>query len=727
MTDTEKTTKTAVKAARWVASVLLVLVLIVIGCEMAGWPFLRQPLQQFLQNKLHRSVEIERPFHLQLLGGIRLQAGGLKISTPEGFDAPYFVDAHGLDLQLRYRHLWSLKEVDPYRIQAIRADQLNAYLLRHVDRHASWDFELDDTSAPRPFPVIEQLAVNQGQAKVDDAVTQAQLSVKFFTEEGEHLQKPESSVKVEGKFRKLPLQGELVTQGFLPVATQGKDSPPINSQGWLKYGAVDVRFRGSVYDLFGAQRVKGKVDATGPSLADVGDLLDLTLPRTSSFKIAAEVEKGANQWKVNIPSAKIGRSRLSGQFVYDLAPEIPMLSGKLQGSLLMLADLAPAFGAAQDDTANAHPGKLFPDESLDFATYGRMNADIEVRLDTVDLGNAFRQPIAPLKMHLTLIKHKLSLADLEANTAQGSLSGSLSIDAHDSSNTDLSPPPAPDWEIQLAVRDIRLEQWLKVQPNKVQPNKDKPEKTSSTQAATNKAPPSKQSQPDKEKSANVAPAYISGKLTGKAKLQGRGRSTAALLKSLDGQLALMIRQGEVSHLLVEAAGLDIAQAVGVLIKGDQPLPMQCAVMGWRAKQGVMTPEAALIDTPVTTVNVLGDVNLGEEQLNLKLEASPKNFSPFTVRSPILVTGPFVNPQVSLSPGPIAARVAGGVLLALINPFAAIVPFLDPGSHADTPEDEGCQHTLQQLKSRQSKKTESQKVESNKRQDAPRQPSTPKLQ
>jgi AsmA family protein len=673
MDDHEMTTKKTASIGRWVAGLLVMIVLAVIGCEMAGWPFLRQPFQQFLQDKLHRTVQIDRPFRLQLLGGFRLQVGGLKLSAPEGFDAPYFVDAQGLDLSLRYRDLWSLKDGDPYRIQAIRADKLDVYLIRHAGRQATWDFQLDETSPPRPFPLIEQLAVNEGQAKLADAVTDAKLTVKFFTEEGAHLSTPESSVKVEGTFRRLPLQGELVTQGFLPVATQGKDSPPINSRGWLKYGAVNAQFNGAVYDLFGTQRVKGKVDVTGPSLADVGDLLNLTFPRTASFKVVAEVEKGVHEWKVRIPSAKIGQSRLSGQFVYDLAPEIPMLSGKLEGTLLMLADLAPAFGAAQDNAdSKARPGKLFPDESLDFTTYGRMNADIDVHLDAVDLGSAFRQKISPLKLHLTLIKHKLSLADLEASTAQGSLSGALSIDAHDASNPDLSPPPAPDWDIQLAVRDIRLEQWLKVQQ--------------------------KPSQPVKEKAADTPPAYITGQLTGKAKLQGRGRSTAALLKSLNGQLALIVRKGEISHLIVEAAGLDIAQAVGVLIKGDQPLPMQCAAMGWQAKQGVLTPDAALIDTPVTTVTVLGDINLGQEQLNLKLQASPKNFSPFTVRSPILVTGPFVDPKVSLSPGPIAARVAGGVLLALINPFAAIVPFLDPGSKAEA-ADEGCQHTLQQLKAR----------------------------
>ena len=669
------TIRKPVKITRWIAGLLLALVLVIIGCEVAGWPFLRQPLQQLMQSKLHRDVQIERPFRLQLLGGLRLQAGGLKLAAPAGFDVPYFVEAQGLDLSLNYGHFWSLKEGDPYRIHAIRADKLNAYLMRHADKQASWDFELDDDSGPaRPFPVIEQLAITQGEAKVNDAITDAQLAVQFFTEEGEHLAAPESRVKVNGKFRHLPLQGELTTQGFLPVATQDKRSPPINSHGWLKYGAVNARFNGAVYDLFGVQGVKGKVTLNGPSLADVGDLLNMTFPRTPSFDISAEVERETARWKVNVSAARIGHSHLSGQFVYDLAPETPMLSGKLQGSLLMLADLAPAFGATQDTTAgNTHPGKLFPDESLDFATYGRMNADVDVHLDAVDLGSAFRQRIAPLKLRLTLMQHKLSLTELEANTAQGSLSGALTIDAHDASNADLSPPPAPDWGIQLAVRDIRLEQWLKVAPAA---GKDK----------------------EQNKSAATAPAYISGRLSGKAKLQGHGRSTSALLKSLDGQLALIIRQGEISHLIVEAAGLDIAQAVGVLIKGDQPLPMQCAAMGWQAKQGVLTPEAALIDTSVTTVNVSGDVNLGLEQLNLKLQASPKNFSPLTVRSPILVTGPFVDPKVSVSPGPIAARVAGGVLLALLNPFAAILPFLDPGNHAEM-TDEGCQRTLQELKAR----------------------------
>ncbi|HSI45312.1 MAG TPA: AsmA family protein, partial [Methylophilus sp.] len=651
--DKSSTRSTVMKLLRWVGGILLTLIVIIVCCELAGWPFLRQPMQDFTSKTLHRDVLIERPFHLQLLGGIHLQVGHLQISAPPEFKVPYLVDANGLDLKLRYRDLLQLEEGQAYRIKAIRAEQLDAYMKRDSQKKATWDFELDDTGPSRPFPFIEELSVNKGQARIDDAVTKAQLTASFYTEEGTHLKTPESSVKVKGEFDKRPLEGELVTQGFLPVATQGKDSAPINSKGWLKYGAVNLKFDGAVYDLFGTQRVKGKINANGPSLADVGDLLDLAFPRTPPFKVAAGIEKNTDQWKVNVSDAQIGRSRLAGQFVYDYGDLKPMLTGDVKGPLLVLADLAPAFGAPAPGTAsNKKPTKIFPDESLDFATYDRMNADIKIHFDAVELGSVFKERIAPLDFQLTLQDRKLTVAKLHAGTAQGSLSGSLLIDAPEAKNKEESvDPPAPKWDIQLALKNIQLEKWLKVKPE---------DQTPKDQSSEDKSK-------DKKDAKKDAPAYITGELNAKAKLKGEGKSTAALLKSLDGQLALMVRDGEISHLVVEAAGLDIAQSVGLLLRGDHSIPMQCAAMGWNAKQGVLTPEAALIDTPVTTVYIHGNMDLGEEQFNLKLQANPKNFSPFTVRSPILVTGPFVNPAVSISPGPIAARVAGGVLLALVTP------------------------------------------------------------
>jgi AsmA protein len=99
---------------------------------------------------------------------------------------------------------------------------------------------------------------------------------------------------------------------------------------------------------------------------------------------------------------------------------------------------------------------------------------------------------------------------------------------------------------------------------------------------------------------------------------------------------------------------------------------------------------------VTLVRIDGSADLAHETLDLRLVAKPRNVSPFTLRSPLHVRGPFVDPRVSAEAGPIAARVAGGLVLGLVSPVAAILPFLDPGERAESP----CAATAARLETKQ---------------------------
>jgi hypothetical protein len=47
-----------------------------------------------------------------------------------------------------------------------------------------------------------------------------------------------------------------------------------------------------------------------------------------------------------------------------------------------------------------------------------------------------------------------------------------------------------------------------------------------------------------------------------------------------------------------------------------------------------------------------------------------------------VRGTFGKPAVSLELGQLAGKVGVAALLALLNPLAAIIPFVDPGSKGD---------------------------------------------
>lgn len=659
--------------------IVLSLVLVIAICEVIGWPFLKDPLANFMAHQLEREVKIDAPFKLRFIGGPRLEAGRLWISAPPEFKVPHLVEARNVELKLRYRDLWHIDDGEAYIIKSIKAEHLDARLNRNLEGKSTWQFKKDPDEPIRPFPIIQALVILEGKALVVDALTRADLEVKFDTDEGKNNQAPLSKVAVKGKFRDDDLTSELTTQGFLPIASQTETSEGVvSSKGWLQYGRVYMRFDGSVDDLFGAQIIKGKLAVKGNSLGDLGDLLSITLPRTTAFTIAGEVEKNQKGWIIDVKSANVGQSRLSGYFTYDTRPEVSLLKGTLKGRRFVLADLAPAFGAtpAGKTTEKGQVRtRVFPDKPLDFATYNRMNAEIKIDIDYVDLGNAFRVPIAPFRASLDLNKNKLSLAKIYAKTAQGTIEGDIFIDAHQQKKTANplrekdSPAIKPDWGINLAVKQINLEKWLTISEARKEEAK-------------------------KEGKPATSQAYVTGLLNAQAKLKGKGNSTAELLNTLNGDLSMYVRNGEISRLVIEAVGLDIAQAVGLLIKGDDNLKMQCAVVDFKAKQGVMRSNVALVDTSLTTIVLDGNVDMGEEALDLRMTAEPKNFSPFTVRSPIKITGTFLNPKVTPKAEPIAARVVGGILLAFVNPLAAILPFLDPGKLGDS--EVSCNDTLQQL-------------------------------
>lgn len=676
-------------AARLLHVVLLIfagLMLLLLLFEWMGWPFLRQPLSQLMEKQLQRSVRIDAPFKLRLLGGIRAEARGLWISSPAGFSEPHLVSAQGVSLKLRYSDLFGIPPEEPYMIKAINVDHLTAHLVRHENGDSTWQFSKKPSDTPKPFPVIQSLVVKQGTASIQDVLSQAKLKLVFSTDEGAQQSQAISRVKLDGMFRNQSMHGELITQGFLPIAAQhadqSMDAAPISSQGWLQYGKVELRFDGAVHDALGEQKIKGKLQIKGPSLGELGDLFNVTLPTTSDFALQGNLSKDTTGWHVAIDSATVGKSQLSGTFHYDPRPEKASLNGELRGKRFILADLAPAFG---NDASQPDSDKVFPDKPLNFTSYKRMNANISINIDYVDLGKAFREPIAPFKADLNLNKSKLSLAKISAKTATGSLSGTIAIDAHEEQNTakaatnlQPSPPntadkPEPgsvpaDWQIDLQLEDIDLARLLAVSAQREQA------------VAKGKVQDSH---------------YVSGKLNGRFDLKGQGESTAQLLGSLNGKVALHVVDGKISHLALEAMGIDAAQAIGLLIKGDANLPMQCAVVNFQAKNGMAYSQLSLVDTDVTTVLLHGDIKLSQEQMNLKLSAYPKNFSPLTARSPILLNGTFKHPQIGIKKTPIAARVLGAIGLGVINPLAAILPFLDPGAN-DKMNIHQCQQTVRKM-------------------------------
>jgi uncharacterized protein involved in outer membrane biogenesis len=179
------------------------------------------------------------------------------------------------------------------------------------------------------------------------------------------------------------------------------------------------------------------------------------------------------------------------------------------------------------------------------------------------------------------------------------------------------------------------------------------------------------------------PPYVTGLMGGRISLDGEGRSTADLLATADGRMVLYWTQGSVSHLIVEAAGIDLAQAVGVLIRGDKDLPVQCGIADLRVKDGRVTPSPMIVDTRDSLVRVEGDLSLATERMKLQAKVEPKDVSPLSLRTPLKLEGTLSDPDISLEKAPLLRRVVpAAVLGVVVAPLAALVPLVDLGEEPD---------------------------------------------
>ena len=276
---------------------------------------------------------------------------------------------------------------------------------------------------------------------------------------------------------------------------------------------------------------------------------------------------------------------------------------------------------------------MLPGRPFDLKVLRVMDANVLIDIAHVDLNTSLLEPLRPLHAHLQLAGGVLTLRDLEARTADGQLRGSMALDGRSSKAL---------WSANVRWDGVRLERWI-----------------------------------HQERKSGVPP-FVSGRMNGRANLKGEGRSTGEILATLDGTARTELQGGAVSHLLVEAGGLDIAQALGVLFKGDDALPVQCAVADLVAQDGVFRPRVMVLDTADSSVWVDGTLSLATEALDLRAVVMPKDFSPLTLRTPLRVSGSFGNPEVSVEKGPLGLKLAGAVLLGLINPLAALIPLIDPG-------------------------------------------------
>ena len=622
------------------APVVLLALLLLLLALLFEWNWLKGPIERRVEAHTGREFHIDSD--LEVDGGwgrITARAGGVRLANAGWAKEPQMLVATAPELELALWPLFRGKVVLP----AVRAQDVTLRLEREKDGSANWTF------ARPPRAQVRQLEVGRGELVVRDAVTRTDLRLDIHT----------GTPTEAGGFAPLVAKGGGRYRGE-PVELQGTVDSPLTLRNPALPYRLDLRARagatrGHVAGQLAApiqlSGIDVRLELSGATLAHLYPLLGLAFPDTPPYRFAGQLVQGEQRWSYRGFEGKMGDSDMRGDARVDTGGKRPKFTAELASRHLDFDDLAGLVGAApatgKGETASPQQksqrareradSRVLPERAYDLVKLRAMDADVTLRAEHVE---SPKLPVERLHAHLLLEAGRVQVDPLELGVAGGEIDGRVVLDGS-------GDPIALDTELRA-----RRLQFGKLMPD-----------------------------------AELARASV-GRVGGRLQLRGKGNSVAAMLAGADGEVGLAMGRGRVSNLLIEMAGIDIAESLRFMLGKDRQIPIRCAYADFGVEGGIMKARALVFDTTDTAIHGTGTVSLREERFDLRLHAKPKDMSPISLRSPLQVTGSFKDPDIGPAPGPLALRAVATAVLYAIAPPAALLATIDagPGEDADCSAD-----------------------------------------
>ncbi|RQV22810.1 AsmA family protein [Burkholderia cenocepacia] len=464
-------------------------------------------------------------------------------------------------------------------------------------------------------------------------------------------------LKVDGRYKNVPISGTGKVGGVLAIQDT---SQPFPLQADVKAGDTRLAIVGTLTDPRHLAALDLRLWLQGTSMSHLYQLTGITLPDTPPYategRLIGNFKPNASTFRYENFNGRVGGSDLGGTLTWAQREPRPKLAGELVSNLLQFSDLAPVIGAdsaaskkKRGDTTRQPPDRVLPVAAFRTERWSAIDADVKFTgrklIKSADL------PITNLYTHILMQDGVLTLEPLQFGVA----GGTLATNAHlDGSRTPLKG------RFTLAARHLKLKQLFPTQ--KV-----------------------------------MQSAF--GEINGDASLSATGNSPAALAATSTGEVKALITNGRISRLLMEAAGLNVANVVYEKLFGNRDVNINCAAIDFVATDGMLDPKVFALDTDDALINVDGPINLRDESLDLKIHPHTKGFRIFSLRSPLYAKGTFKNPKVGVDAGALALRAGAMVGLGLINPFAALLPLIAPSNNRDVP----CSELFGQMKAQAAQK------------------------
>lgn len=624
----------------WYVALGLLVVTVIVLLMVWDWNWFKGTVERQVLARTGRSLDIAGNLDVDLGRITTIRASGLRFGNAAWSREPTMASVDKLQFGIE---IWPLLLRRQVRIPDIRLTQARLRLEKGPNGIGNWVFGSQGNAPPQ----FGRLWIDDGRLRFIDTAAKTDIDVAV---NNMPTGKADAALPIQvaggGKWQGNPFTVRGKAQS--PLALRDKQQP-YRIDAYAQAGTTRAHARGSLVDPLQLRDFDLKLALQGNSLEELYRLLGIAAPPSPPYAFDGRLTRGRDGgntiWRYDGFTGKVGDSDLSGKASVTTGGARPYLRATLVSRRLVFADLAVFIGKPpQGQQANkkqampvAQPAsgrntaRVLPDAPYDLEKLRAMDADVRWKAEKVA---SARLPLDDMHARLLLENGLLQLIPLDFGVADGNIRAQIRLDARKSPIHTRADITGSGLNLGKLMPEIKL-------APKVQ--------------------------------------NAIGKVGGKVALTGHGNSIADMLGSADGAVAIGMGQGQVSKLLMEMAGLNIAGILKIKLTHDSQIPIRCAFGDFAVDNGVMSTRRLAFDTSNTVLVGTGTISLRDETIDLTIKPHPKGRSLLSLRSPLYAEGTFKQPRLRPDYKRIGLRGAAALVLgSIFPPAAALVATTDLG-------------------------------------------------
>jgi len=534
-------------------------------------------------------------------------------------------------------------------IDYIVMDGLDLVLQTDGKGRANWEFEApgaQDVAATKSAgglsftPRVRDVRLKNVDLTYIDGATHGRFQVALATVDlqAESFTSPMRAV-IEAAYKGVNVEAR-AELGSLQhfIGTEG-GSFPVNLN--VNAPGMTVTVTGGVEQPSAGMKVEARVQATVTELPTLAKLAGVDLPQVGRLDARFNVTGAGTTYAFSAIDAKAGSSDFKGSVKLDLAAKRPKLTGKIKSNLVDLDQLAglempKAQGAAYSGPQVAQVAKVpppgtakpvFSSEPLPIAALYSADLDLSLSATKVLVRTV---NLAAVSAQVNLNAGRLEVSDVQLTVDDGRFDGRFVLNGRGE---------VPSASVEAKVRGLDLGAVL---------------------------------------TALGQGRLLTLNINSDVDVMSGGASIQALMAGLNGQVSFSGRDGRIQDKTI----LDLTAGLGAAVPWDTHQNgslISCALGRLPIKDGTMTAETVLADTPDIGVRVTGNIDLGGERLHLTIIPNAKTTSLASFAVPVRLKGALSAPYVSVDP---KDAVMGTVANIVKAPVGILVDILGGGSNVN---------------------------------------------